>query len=150
MTRFSRSQLVVGAVGCVIVSVLIRAATQWLPGSGLLWQAVHLLLGVVPWFALVMGALLLLQAGGLSFGSFPGTARAAKAGVLLGAGIALGTAFVLGVATQYWYIFNGGQFPSFLSLVVDPLLGLLNATAGFLLALSCLALLYKRESPPDA
>lgn len=149
MTRFSRSRLVAGTVGCLVVAAIVEAARLWVRGEGPLWQAGQILLNVGFWFAIVLGAVLLLQASGLLFVSFPGSARAARAGLLVGAGIALGLIFVFGLGAHYWSIFTGSQPPGFLSFVIDPVFSLLLATAGSLLALACLALLSKQDDPPN-
>jgi uncharacterized membrane protein len=96
----------------------------------------------------VLLAVLALRLGNLVSPGGPSRARAA---LLVGLATVLGLVFVVIFATRSWVIFTspGSAAPAgFLSLVADALVGLIEVSAGSLIALATLTLVASGTRPP--
>lgn len=132
----------VGFAVCVLLGVLLR--TLQLRASGdPLWPAVQVLLDVGFWFSMTSAALLAVLALRVGVLMPPGSRQRARTALLVGLAAVLGLTFVMGSGAQNWLIFTSPESApvGFASLIADALIGLIEISAGCLIALSTLTLL---------
>lgn len=138
-----------GFVTSVLLGVLLRTLHLWASGDPL-WPAVQVLLDVGFWFSMTSAALLAVLALGVGNLVVPGSRRRARTALLVGLAAVVGLAFVVGFATRNWLIFaspGSGAPVGFASLIADAFVGLIEVSAGSLIALATLTLLTSTHPP---
>lgn len=104
----------------------------------------------VGWTVIVIGAVLILRAVGITTLVPVRGPKPLKGVILAVAGGVLGLGFVIGMASRNWAVYTSGGAPAdFLSVVVDAALTLLLVVAGFTLALATLTLLLGDDRSHD-
>jgi len=149
MRTLKQHWLWAGFATSALLGVLLHTLQLWASGDPL-WPALQVLLDVGFWFCMTSAALLAVLALRLGNLVSSGGRRQATTALLIGLAATLGVAFVAIFATRDWVIFTSsgsGASAGYISFVADALVGLLEVSAGSLIALAILALLTSKDRP---